>query len=181
MDANDALVLFLVIASRGLAPMLLWRWPFWGGLGCILADAVDTMIQDALGSDVFRDHYHQFDKAFDTYYLGAEAFVAWRKFDPLARVAVAVLFGLRLTAAVLFEITGARGLFLYLGPNVVENLYLWVAAERTANPQYCVPGVRGLLLILLIVGPPKILQEYVMHYLNSQTWHFVKENILLWR
>ncbi len=181
METVDLVVLVFVFATRGLAPLLVFKWPFWGGLVCILADAVDTMFQDALGSDVLSGNYHNIDKAFDTYYLAAEAIVAFRWLDPLAKWTAAVLFGLRLTAAVIYEIWGVRGVFFYLGPNVFENFYLFVAGMRTIDAGYRIASARSLVIILLIVGPPKVLQEYVMHYMDSQTWHFVKENILQWR
>ena len=180
---NDIIVLVFVIGSRTMAPLFLLKWPFWGALGCILADATDTMFQDALGSNILSrgDHYHNFDKFFDTYYLTWEAFVAWRWLDPLARWAALTLFGLRLTAALLYELLDIRGVFFYLGPNVFENFYLWVAGFRTINPAYRIGSVKKLAMIIVFVGAPKVLQEYVMHYLDSQTWHFVKRNILLWR
>ena len=181
MDANDVLVLALVIGSRGLVPLVVFRWPLSGGFACILADGVDTMFQDALGSDVFEGRYHNIDKGFDIYYLAAEALVAYRWVDPFARWTALVLFALRAAAVALYEVTGARGLFFYLGPNVFEPFYLWVAAGLTLDRGYRIGGPWRLAGVLLLVAPPKLLQEYVMHYMDSQTWHFVKENILQWR
>ena len=181
MNTNDAVVLALVIGSRALVPALLFRWPLWGGLACIMADGVDTIIQDALGSDIFAGRYHNIDKAFDIYYLGAEALVAYRWAEALARWTALVLFALRFAAVALFEVTGVRGLFFYLGPNVFELFFLWVAAGLTLDAGYRIGSVRRLALVLLLVAPPKLLQEYVMHYMDSQTWHFVKEHIFRWR
>lgn len=181
LDTVDMVVLVAVIGGRGAVPVLLLRWPFWGALACIFADAVDTVFQDALGSNALSGHYHNIDKAFDTWYLGVEAFVASRWLDPWARWTALALFGLRLLAAAIYEIWGIRGVFFYLGPNVFENFYLWVAGLLEINPKYRIGGPRKLALILLAVGLPKLLQEYVMHYLDSQTWRFVKRNILLWR
>jgi hypothetical protein len=181
MDGVDILVFVFVFGTRGLAPLFLFRWPFWAALGSILADATDTMFQDAVGSTVLSAHYHNIDKAFDTYYLGFEAVVAFRWLDPLARWTALTLFGLRLLAAGIYEIWDVRGVFFYLGPNVFENFYLWIAGWLTIDPEYRVRTWQRLALILVLVGPPKILQEYVMHYMDSQTWHFVKRDILFWR
>jgi hypothetical protein len=178
---NDVIVLVFVIVSRTLAPVFILRWPFWGALVCIAADGVDTMFQDALGSTILTEHYHNIDKAFDTSYLAVEAWVAFRWIDPLARWAALVLFGLRLIAVLLYELFDIRGVLFYLGPNIFENFYLWVAGFLTIDPKYRIGSARNLVLILLVVGIPKLLQEYVMHYMDSQTWHFVKRNILLWR
>lgn len=181
MATNDVLTLVFIIGTRALAPVFLLRWPFWGALGCILADATDTMFQDAVGSTIISANYHNVDKAFDTYYLAAEAFVAFRWLDPLARWTALVLFGLRLLAAGIYEIWDIRGVFFYLGPNIFENFYLWVAAFLTIDPAYRIGSVKKLAAIVVVVATPKLLQEYVMHYMDSQTWHFVKRDILFWR
>jgi hypothetical protein len=179
MEFNDTLSLVIIIGSRLLVPLLILRWPFWGSLACILADGGDTMVPEALGSDVIEDQYHNVDKAFDTYYLAVQAFVASRWVDILARNTALVLFALRFAAVVVYEVTGWRGAFL-VGPNVFELFFLWVAAGLTADPAYRIGSLSRLALILAVLVPPKLLQEYVMHYMESQTWHFVRDNLLPW-
>ncbi|MFN0093321.1 MAG: hypothetical protein ACKVVT_00875 [Dehalococcoidia bacterium] len=175
----DDVALILVIAARGLIPIAVFRWPFWAGAACIAGDAFDTVLPEALGITLVDD-YHRFDKFFDTYYLAFEAVVAWRLFDPVARAATTALFALRLAAVIVFEVTGARWLFL-VGPNAFENFYLLVAGLRTIDPAFRIPGRRELVVMLLVATLPKLMQEYVMHYREAQTWHFVKEHVLLWR
>ena len=176
----DVLVILLIGAVRLLVPLSVLRVPFWGGLACIAADAFDSIIQDALDVHPLDNHYHNVDKAFDIYYLAIEAWVARGWVDVLARTTALVLFGLRLLAVVLFEITDSRGLFL-IGPNVFENFYLFIAGMKTIDAGYRVDSRLQLGAIVLFVGIPKILQEYVMHYREAATWEFVKENILRWR
>ena len=65
------------------------------------------------------------------------------------------------------------------GPNVFENFYLFTAAALTANPQFRYRSWAHLLGILAVVAVPKLLQEYVMHYTEHQTWRFVRQYILL--
>lgn len=177
----EAFTLVLIIGLRTLVPIAILRWPFWAGLACIGADAFDTPIRDLLAPDLLDDHYHNFDKAFDLYYLSFEAWVAYHWEDRLARYTALVLFGLRVIAVVLFEITGVRQLFLLVGPNIFENFYLWVAGSRFLDAGYRIRSYRRLGLILLLVGAPKVLQEYVMHYREAQTWSFVKHEIFRWR
>lgn len=181
MEPADLVTLVVVVGTRTLVPLTILRWPFWGGLACIAADGLDTVFQDAVGGDVLRDHYHIYDKALDIYYLSYEAYVASRWDDALARTTALVLFALRAAAVVLFLVTDIRGLYLYLGPNIFENFYLWVAGFRTIDPGYRIRSLPALAAILLFVGIPKVLQEYVMHYREAQTWHFVKEEIFRWR
>lgn len=176
MPVNDTLTLVLVIGSR----LLVLSWPLWGGFACIPADGVDTGIQEALGSDVIEGQYHNIDKAFDTYYLAIEAYVASQWADAIARTTALVLFGLRLSAVVLHQFTGLRGPLFYVGPNVFDLFFLWVAAGLAADCAYRMGSLTRLALILTLLGPPKLRQEYVMHYMEWQTWHFVRDYILSW-
>lgn len=177
---RDLAVLLLIIAFRGGVPFLVFRWQFAGGLLCILADASDSILQDALGAEPLKGHYHLVDKSFDTYYLLFEAIVAYRWADPLARWAAVGLFALRAGGVVFYELTEIRGTFV-VTPNVFENFYLFVAGLRSIDPGYRIPSWRWLVAMVVFVGAPKVLQEYVMHYREAATWHFVKENILMWR
>jgi hypothetical protein len=63
---NDPLALILIFGTRGLAPLAIFRWPFWGGLLCILFDGTDVIIEDAIAPGVITDYYHNIDKTFDT-------------------------------------------------------------------------------------------------------------------
>ncbi len=176
----DIAVIALIAAVRALTPLLVLRFPFWGGLLCIAADAFDSIIQDALNVHPLDDHYHNVDKAFDIYYLAFEAWVVRGWVDVLARNTALALFGLRLLAVVIFEITGSRGLFL-IGPNIFENFYLFCAGMLTIDSSYRFRSRLQLAAVVLFVGAPKVLQEYVMHYREAATWEFVRENILRWR
>jgi hypothetical protein len=150
VSVADLVAVTLIVAVRGLVPLLLLRWPFWGALACMAGDAFDSAIQDALGSHVLRPWYHDVDKAFDTYYLGFEAWIVHRRLtDPLARTAALALFAVRLGAAVLYEITGVRALFFF-GANVFEN-FIFVAGCLQIDASYRI-RVRGLAAILAIAA-----------------------------
>lgn len=178
---KDLFVLALIVAIRALVPLLIFRWNFVGGLLCIPADASDSILQDAFGVEPLAGHYHLVDKGFDLYYLAIEAFVAYRLWgDFLAGWTMLALFALRAGGVAFFELTDVRQTFLFT-PNIVENFYLFVAGMRSIDPTFRIPNWRWLAIIIVTVGAPKLLQEYVMHYRQAQTWHFVKENILLWR
>lgn len=178
MSAAEIGVFLLIFLVRGGVPLLILRWPFWAGLLCIAADAFDSIIQDVLGVEPLEGHYHQVDKAFDIYYLAIEAWVALHWDDALARLAALVFFSLRLLAVVLFEVTDERWLF-FIGPNIFENFFLFVAGMLTLDPAFRVRSPLMLAAIVAFVGAPKVLQEYVMHYREAATFEFVKDNILL--
>jgi hypothetical protein len=176
----DVLVFLMILAVRGIVPLFVFRWPFWAALACIPADSFDSVIQDALDVHPLEGHYHNVDKAFDIYYLAIEALVASRWPDVVARLTAIALFGLRLLAVILFEITDSRGIFL-IGPNIFENFYLFVAGMLTIDATWRLRSWIHAAAIVAFVGAPKIMQEYVMHYREAATWEFVKENILQWR
>lgn len=178
---KSLLVLLLIISIRGLVPLLIFRWNLVGALLSIPADASDSILQDAFGVEPLAGHYHLVDKGFDLYCLAIEAFVAYRLWgDVLAGWTMVALFALRASGVAFFEITGVRQTF-FLTPNIVENFYVFVAGMRSIDPAFRIPNWRWLTVIIVAVGAPKLLQEYVMHYREAHTWHFVKENILLWR
>lgn len=180
MKTVDVVAFVLILIVRGLVPFSVLRWPFWGGLACIAGDVADSFILDGLGAYWIKAHYHFFDKAFDTYYLAFEAWAAGRWVDLMARNTALALFWLRLTMAVLFELTHIRQLFL-IGANVFENFYLYVAGRLEIDHTYRIGRLRNLAVILVLVGAPKLLQEYVMHWRQSETWYFVRDHILQWR
>jgi hypothetical protein len=178
---ESTLVLLLIVAIRALVPLLIFRWNLVGALLSIPADASDSILQDAFGVEPLAGHYHLVDKGFDLYYLAIEAFVAYRLWgDLLAGRAMVALFALRAGGVAFFELTGIRQTFFFT-PNAVENFYLFVAGMRSIDPTFRIPNWRWLAAIVALVGAPKLLQEYVMHYREAHTWHFVKENILMWR
>jgi hypothetical protein len=178
MDGGDIQALVLITVVRGLVPLLMLRWPFWGALLCIAGDGVDTFVLEYMPADAIERRYHTFDKVFDTYYLSIEAWVVYRRWtDALARRAGLALYLLRLTGVVLFEITHVRQIFL-IGANIFENFYIFVAGRLEIDAAYRVQSVRNLVFILMFVGIPKLFQEYVMHYRESQTWRFVRDHVL---
>jgi hypothetical protein len=161
-------------------PFTLLRWPFWGAVLCIAGDIFDSTIEDLLGANPLGGAYHEVDKAFDTYYLTFEAHIVWRRWtDTLARPTALLLFGIRLAAAIAFEVTHVRELFLF-GANVFENFYLYIAGRLELDRAYRVTNKAQLFAIVVLVGLPKLLQEYVMHFREAQTWHFVTRHILKW-
>lgn len=174
----DALVLALIFGVRLGVPLLVFRWPFWGGLLCIPADGFDSIIQDVLGAEPLRGHYHHVDKVLDFYYLAIEAWIAYRWDDRLARWTALALFVWRAGGVVFFEITAARATLL-VTPNIFENFFLFVAGLRTAEPNWRFRSPVQLAAVVFVVGAPKLLQEYAMHYREFQTWRFVRDEILL--
>ncbi len=154
----------VIVVIRLLVPLAILRWPFWGAVASIAADALDiviiTLLQRHAGfPDVWS--YHEFDKYLDTYYLTIEVIVAQRWPD-LPRWIASSLFIDRLIGVVLFELTEVR-LFLFLFPALLDFFFLFYAGCRQYVPDYELTPKR-LFVWLGILLVPKLIQEYVIHY-----------------
>ncbi|MEK7212767.1 MAG: hypothetical protein AAB686_03755 [Patescibacteria group bacterium] len=171
----------VVIFLRLLVPIGILRWPFWGALLAIAADAADVILLDAFGWGFFAGQdYHAIDKLFDTYYLALEVYVAWSWRDILARNVSLTLFFWRLVGVIVFEVTRVRQVILF-APNIFENFYLIITGLKQFLPGFTVDSRKKLWVILAIAAIPKIAQEYIMHFMEFPTWAFIKHNIFRWR
>lgn len=184
MDTGLVALVFIILL-RGLLPFIVFKWPFWGGISLILADMSDVMVFQAFGSGPLRgEHYHNFDKFFDSFYLFFEFLVVWRWKNTLMRRTGKILFLWRMVGFAVFEVSSLFGVPLraafLLAPNIFENFYLAGAFLNRYKPRFKIRS-RGLIIILLLVGIPKIIQEYIMHYLFvDQTWGFIRDNFFFW-
>src|SRR5919199_580898 len=161
-----SMTLLLVILIRLLVPLTILKWHLMGPLLSIAADASDVVLFDALGGPSYMGGaYHTVDKLFDMYYLSFMLYVSFRWTEPLEKQTAIILYGWRLLGIALFEVTRARQL-IFLAPNIFENFYLLVVGVRRSSPQFRVNNRDKLMVVLLIVGVPKLIQEYFMHYLE---------------
>lgn len=177
----DGTVVLFVVLIRFLVPLTVLRWNFAGALLCIAADASDVMLFDAFGVEAYGDvPYHTADKFFDVYYLSFMLYVSLSWPEPLEKRTSIVLYGWRLLGVVLFEVTHVRQV-MFFAPNIFENFYVLLAGVRKLSPRFRIKNPRALVVFLLISGVPKLVQEYVMHFLEFPTWPFIRDNILRWR
>lgn len=153
----------IIIVIRLIVPLTILRWPLFGGILSLVADALDVVLASLIDLGGVWN-YHQLDKYLDTYYLALEAVVVQRWTD-LPRWTATVLFGYRFTGVVLFEITDVR-LLLFIFPNLFENFFLFYAAVLRFFPEYVLTP-RRLIVWLAVLLVPKMIQEYVIHY---QQW-----------
>lgn len=168
-----------VAIIRIFIPLTILRWPFWGALLAILGDISDVVLMDAFGWGWFEGRdYHSYDKFFDTYYLGLECYMSLKWREILPRRTAAILFLWRLLGVIVFEIFKIRQL-IFLAPNIFENFYLLVVGLKKFFG-FSINSVKRLVIILLVAGIPKIIQEYIMHYLEFPTWPFLKKNLFRW-
>jgi hypothetical protein len=150
----------LIVLIRVLVPFTILRWPLAGGLLALVADALDIVLASLIDLGGLWQ-YHELDKYLDAYYLAFE-WAAAQRWEELGRRAATVLFAYRVIGVFLFELTGTR-VFLFYFPNLFEYYFLVQAAARQFLPGYQLTP-RGLLVILAVLVPPKMVQEYFLHY-----------------
>ena len=172
----------IVVAIRLILPLAILRWPLAGGILCLLVDAVDVVLVDAVAGVLgeppeFGPTYAQIDKWLDIWYLGLEAYVVRKWPETLIRRATLALFAWRLVGVVLFEITVMRPLLLVF-PNLFENVYLYVLVARRWAPALVPRTPRGVLAVILVLLVPKLVQEWVLHWEELHPWQWLRERIL---
>lgn len=165
----------IILLIRLILPLSIFRWPLFGALVMLAAEIQDVKLFETFGPGHIPDiYYHNLDKLLDTYYLFFEFLVTRRWVDSLARKTAQGLFVWRLIGVLVFEVTSFFGVpfrpALVLGPNIFEYFYLFWTALKKWFPQFLLTP-RKLFIILLVLGLPKIFQEYIMHYYyRNQIW-----------
>jgi hypothetical protein len=169
----------IVTIIRFLVPFTILRWPLAGGLLAMLADTVDVFLFQAFGYGFWADpSYHLYDKIFDIWYLAFEFWAVRNWTDGLARKTAKGLFGWRLAGVALFELTGWRG-FFFLAPNIFEYFFLWYLIARKIWPGFVLTK-KKLIIALAVIGLPSFAKEYVMHFMEFQTWAFFRDHLFWW-
>ena len=184
MDSG-LVALIVIILVRFFVPLTLFRFPLLGALFCIIGDISDVMIFEEFGAGPLTGGlYHNFDKVFDIWYLFFELLVARRWANNLAKNTAVFFFMWRFLGFVTFEastILGAtfRPAFT-LSPNIFEHWYIAWTVIKKWNPRFVLTKTR-LAIILFIVGAPKLIQEYIMHFAYpDQTWNFLRDHLFWW-
>lgn len=153
----------IVLVVRLLVPLSIFRWPLWGAIASLIADALDVVFLTLVGGS---QNYHAFDKYPDTYYFAIEAFVAYRLWPGNPRKIISVLFAIRFTGFVLFEVTGIRKM-LFFFPNIFESFYLFMALWDRYGREWYRLTPRWLTFWLVTLGAARIVQEYFLHWRQS--------------
>ena len=171
--------ILIVIALRVLVPLSILRYPLGGAIACLLLDAFDVVLVDALARLLgeppdFGPIYPALDKVLDTWYLGIELFVAWTRWpEKVLRRTAAALFAWRLAGVILFEASGIRPLLLVF-PNLFENFYLYVTICQRWFPRLIPRSTLTLLVVLVVLLLPKLAQEWLLHFAQFHPWQWLK-------
>lgn len=166
----------IVIIIRLIVPLAIFKWPLFGGILCLIIDALDVVILDIIGTGGFSN-YHSTDKYLDMVYLTSEAFVSLKWKNNLAKKAGLFLFGYRTIGFILFEITQIRVL-LFIFQNLFENFYIFYLASLKILKKDIIKSKFSLFIILVICLIPKIPQEYMLHFAQAQPYGWIKMHLL---
>lgn len=162
----------MVVVLRLAIPFSILRYPLVGIIACLTLDYVDTGLVDILGgchgfgSEAIG--YQHLDKLLDIYYLLFAFVVSLRWKNTLARHTSITLFCYRFVGIMLFLITDWR-ISLILFPNIFECFFIFYLVTQRFFPGFRLEKVSHLVIVLLIIGVPKVLHEYALHYLLMGT------------
>ena len=167
---GDFAVLFIIF-FRGLVPFVILHFPLFGAILAIFADTIDIMLFEAFGygnllgnfqSLLGNFQYHHIDKIFDMWYLFFEFLIVLRWKDVLAKNIGKFLFGWRFVGFLAFMIFGLREAFFF-ATNIFEYFFLTMLVIWKFNKKFELKK-KSLIIILLIIGIPRLIKEYIMHF-----------------
>ena len=171
------LVVLAVILSRLLVPLLIIRFPLPAIVACLVIDAVDQSIFQAIAPDADLAGYQSYDKALDIYYLVIAYTSTLRNWTNRFAVSIArFLIFYRLVGVVLFELTGIREL-LFIFPNTFEYFFIFYEAVRLfwdprRMSQRVLLAATAFIWIFI-----KLPQEWWIHIAQLDTTDLIQEGI----
>jgi len=170
----------IVLLLRLLVPFTILRWPLAGTILAILADSADVMIFDYFDYGFLSGiQYHILDKIFDMWQLFFEFLVVRTWIDVLARKTGMILFGWRFVGFLVFMIFGLREAFFF-APNIFEYFFLTMLIIWKFNKKFELKK-KSLIIILLIIGIPSLIKEYIMHVRYAdQVSNFFRDKFFWW-
>lgn len=160
----------IVIFLRVLFPLLIFKFPFLGGLVSAGLDHFDLNLISNFGEQ-FED-YQKVDKILDFYYLSIEVIVvlSWVNLS-IKKIALGLFF-FRSIGIILFELTGIRQI-LFFFPNLFEFFFLlYLFYQGISGKNYLVTKRDKLFFYLgiLFFFSFKLYQEYSLHILQTGPW-----------
>ncbi len=178
MDISFGELVFLgVVLSRLLVPLLIIRFPLPAIVACLVIDAVDQTVFQAIAPDADLSGYQSYDKALDIYYLVIAYIATLRNWTNQFAVEMArFLIFYRLVGVVLFELSEVRGI-LFIFPNTFEYFFIFYESVRLfwdprRMSRRVIIGATAFIWIFI-----KLPQEWWIHIAQLDTTDLVQETI----
>ena len=130
MTGTETVIFTVVVGTRLLVPLLIFRYPLPAILACLVIDGVDQTIFQTY-TDLPLDNYQSYDKALDIYYQSL-AYIStlrnWTNVDAV-RIGQFLMF-YRLVGVLLFELSDDNRSLLLVFPNTFEYYFIFYEAVR---------------------------------------------------
>jgi hypothetical protein len=167
----------IIVLGRLLLPLLIIRFPLPAIVACLVIDAVDQSIFQAIAPEADLAGYQSYDKALDIYYLVIAYTSTLRNWTNRFAVSIArFLIFYRLVGVVLFELTGIREL-LFIFPNTFEYFFIFYEAvrlfwdPRRMNQRVLLAATAFIWIFI------KLPQEWWIHIAQLDTTDLIQEQI----
>lgn len=169
---------FIETIIRLIVPFSIFKWPLTGIIISNLSDMYDWKFIKVKTAEDLR-LYQTWDKAMDLYYQTIIVLVILRFKDEIFKKTAIILFFVRVAGDALFFLTSNRN-FLLIFPNMFENFVIfYLVYRRYVGKEILFKSKKILLIVLLIIGIPKLIHEYFLHYLLIQPWQWFDAGLKL--
>lgn len=170
----------VVSLARIIIPLIILRYPLFGGAIAWVLDAIDVELINTLGFwDDFDSKdidYQVLDKYLDMFYLTLELYVLLSFQNKLVKRTGIALYVLRLIGFVFYELEDKR-FFLFLFPNLFEYFFIFYLAHKKILKKDLLTNYRNLAIVIIALLIPKLIQEYVAHIEVFPIWTSIKEGL----
>jgi hypothetical protein len=173
----ETLVFLGVVLSRVLVPLLIIRFPLPAIVACLVIDAVDQTVFQAIAPNADLTGYQNYDKALDVFYLVIAYIATLRNWTNGFAVSIArFLIYYRLIGVVAFELSGVREL-LIIFPNTFEYFFIFYESVRLfwdprRMSKKVLLGATAFIWIFI-----KLPQEYWLHVAQLDLTDFIQVDI----
>lgn len=162
-----------VFILRLALPLTILRWPLAGNFLAFFADLFDVVIFDFLGGEDYA-RYDFYDKWLDLYWYVIAVFTAFSWKDKFGRNILSLLLSVRAIGTILFTTTSNK-VFLVVFPDLFVWFLLFYLVYERFFKKRLTPAL--IVLVLLLMLPLKLYQEYLLHFDVIDFYNWVWTNI----
>jgi hypothetical protein len=175
MTGSETVIFTLVVGTRLLVPLLIFRYPLPAILACLVIDGVDQTIFQTF-TDLPLDNYQSYDKALDIYYQSLAYISMLRNWTNMDAVTIGrFLLFYRMVGVLFFELSDDNRSLLMVFPNTFEYYFIFYEAVRC----FWDPATRGRRFWLWSAAAIwvfiKLPQEYWIHVAQIDTTDLIAD------
>lgn len=160
----DDVAITILLLLRLIAPFLIFKFQLIGILISKVLDMVDWQFFTT-ENPVGFDHYQNFDKYLDTYYLLFLIVIVLRWKDSLSKKVALLLFFWRAIGVILF-LAGMEKNVLVFFPNLFEFFVIFYLVYHRFTRKEMLTSIGETLAVLGSLLIPKMAQELYLHWLT---------------